>query len=158
MQVNYLHSHGLAHTELRLENVHVSPIDKHVKVSSLSLCLYLCKLSSSVVSIMLHVLLWTLNYIFVQCSRTTESYIAHCTWFCINMWSAFALYLAVIEQFTCINYLHCNFYVFFVSYVIPFTVFCWIILVEPVKMPKSTVVSTFCMPITNPFMFDSFFS
>ncbi|KAJ1284584.1 hypothetical protein BS78_03G215900 [Paspalum vaginatum] len=29
--VNYLHSHGLAHTELRLENVHVSPIDKHVK-------------------------------------------------------------------------------------------------------------------------------
>ena len=32
-QVNYLHSHGLAHTELRLENVHISPIDKHVKVS-----------------------------------------------------------------------------------------------------------------------------
>uniref|UniRef100_A0A0E0C5I2 Protein kinase domain-containing protein n=1 Tax=Oryza meridionalis TaxID=40149 RepID=A0A0E0C5I2_9ORYZ len=30
--VNYLHSHGLAHTELRLENVHVSPIDKHVKM------------------------------------------------------------------------------------------------------------------------------
>jgi serine/threonine protein kinase len=43
MQVNYLHSHGLAHTELRLENVHVSPIDKHVKVSSLSFCLCLCK-------------------------------------------------------------------------------------------------------------------
>jgi serine/threonine protein kinase len=33
MQVNYLHSHGMAHTELRLENVHVSPVDKHVKVS-----------------------------------------------------------------------------------------------------------------------------
>ncbi|KAK3164955.1 hypothetical protein QOZ80_1AG0027010 [Eleusine coracana subsp. coracana] len=33
--VNYLHSHGLAHTELRLENVHVSPIDKHVKVGIL---------------------------------------------------------------------------------------------------------------------------
>jgi len=32
-QVNYLHSHGLAHTELRLENVHISPVDKHVKVS-----------------------------------------------------------------------------------------------------------------------------
>ncbi|XP_008672826.1 protein kinase domain containing protein isoform X3 [Zea mays] len=31
--VNYLHSHGLAHTELRIENVHVSPIDKHVKGS-----------------------------------------------------------------------------------------------------------------------------
>lgn len=34
LQVNYLHSHGLAHTELRLENVHISPVDKHVKVSS----------------------------------------------------------------------------------------------------------------------------
>uniref|UniRef100_A0A0D9V3P0 Protein kinase domain-containing protein n=1 Tax=Leersia perrieri TaxID=77586 RepID=A0A0D9V3P0_9ORYZ len=33
--VNYLHIHGLAHTELRLENVHVSPIDKHVKVGIL---------------------------------------------------------------------------------------------------------------------------
>lgn len=33
--VNYLHSHGLAHTELRLENVHVSPVDKHVKVGIL---------------------------------------------------------------------------------------------------------------------------
>ncbi|KAF8675844.1 hypothetical protein HU200_047335 [Digitaria exilis] len=33
--VNYLHTHGLAHTELRLENVHVSPIDKHVKVGIL---------------------------------------------------------------------------------------------------------------------------
>ncbi|NP_001147834.2 protein kinase domain containing protein [Zea mays] len=33
--VNYLHSHGLAHTELRIENVHVSPIDKHVKVGIL---------------------------------------------------------------------------------------------------------------------------
>lgn len=32
LQVNYLHSHGLAHTELRLENVHISPVDKHVKV------------------------------------------------------------------------------------------------------------------------------
>ncbi|VAH62215.1 unnamed protein product [Triticum turgidum subsp. durum] len=34
-QVNYLHSHGMAHTELRLENVHVSPVDKHVKVGIL---------------------------------------------------------------------------------------------------------------------------
>ncbi|CAI9092541.1 OLC1v1027809C1 [Oldenlandia corymbosa var. corymbosa] len=33
--VNYLHSHGLAHTELRLENLHVSPVDKHVKVGIL---------------------------------------------------------------------------------------------------------------------------
>ncbi|KAM3331414.1 hypothetical protein ACQJBY_027417 [Aegilops geniculata] len=33
--VNYLHSHGMAHTELRLENVHVSPVDKHVKVGIL---------------------------------------------------------------------------------------------------------------------------
>lgn len=33
-QVNYLHSHGLAHTELRLENVHISPVDRHIKVSS----------------------------------------------------------------------------------------------------------------------------
>jgi hypothetical protein len=65
MQVNYLHSHGLAHTELRLENVHVSPIDKHVKVSSLSFCLCLCKWLSSVVAIMLHGLLCTLNYILV---------------------------------------------------------------------------------------------
>lgn len=31
-QVNYLHSHGLAHTELRLENVHISPVDRHIKV------------------------------------------------------------------------------------------------------------------------------
>ncbi|KAE8769872.1 putative plastid-lipid-associated protein 14, chloroplastic [Hordeum vulgare] len=29
------HSHGMAHTELRLENVHVSPVDKHVKVGIL---------------------------------------------------------------------------------------------------------------------------
>ncbi|KAK7410708.1 hypothetical protein VNO78_01712 [Psophocarpus tetragonolobus] len=33
--VNYLHSHGLAHTELRLENVHISPIDRHIKVGLL---------------------------------------------------------------------------------------------------------------------------
>lgn len=33
--VNYLHSHGLAHTELRLENIHISPVDKHVKVGIL---------------------------------------------------------------------------------------------------------------------------
>ncbi|KAL7003600.1 putative plastid-lipid-associated protein 14, chloroplastic [Sarracenia purpurea var. burkii] len=33
--VNYLHSHGLAHTELRLENVHVSPVDRHIKVGLL---------------------------------------------------------------------------------------------------------------------------
>lgn len=32
--VNYLHSHGLAHTELRLENVHISPVDRHIKVST----------------------------------------------------------------------------------------------------------------------------
>ncbi|PKU68110.1 hypothetical protein MA16_Dca023654 [Dendrobium catenatum] len=32
-QVNYLHSHGLAHTELRLENVHICPVDRHIKVS-----------------------------------------------------------------------------------------------------------------------------
>ncbi|CAN8302048.1 unnamed protein product [Cochlearia groenlandica] len=30
--VNYLHNHGLAHTELRLENVHISPVDRHIKV------------------------------------------------------------------------------------------------------------------------------
>lgn len=34
-QVNYLHSHGLAHTELRLENLHISPLDRHLKVSTL---------------------------------------------------------------------------------------------------------------------------
>jgi serine/threonine protein kinase len=56
LQVNYLHSHGLAHTELRLKNVHVSPIDKHVKVSSLCFC----KLLYSVLAIMLNSLLWTL--------------------------------------------------------------------------------------------------
>ncbi|XP_019416802.1 PREDICTED: probable plastid-lipid-associated protein 14, chloroplastic isoform X1 [Lupinus angustifolius] len=33
--VNYLHSHGLAHTELRLENVHISPVDRHIKVGTL---------------------------------------------------------------------------------------------------------------------------
>ncbi|KAL9225394.1 hypothetical protein vseg_001326 [Gypsophila vaccaria] len=33
--VNYLHSHGLAHTELKLENVHVSPVDGHIKVGFL---------------------------------------------------------------------------------------------------------------------------
>ncbi|GAA0162705.1 non-receptor serine/threonine protein kinase [Lithospermum erythrorhizon] len=33
--VNYLHNHGLAHTELRLENLHVSPVDGHVKVGIL---------------------------------------------------------------------------------------------------------------------------
>ncbi|GKV25627.1 hypothetical protein SLEP1_g35030 [Rubroshorea leprosula] len=33
--VNYLHSHGLAHTELRLENVHISPVDRHIKVGIL---------------------------------------------------------------------------------------------------------------------------
>ncbi|WOL03169.1 putative plastid-lipid-associated protein 14, chloroplastic [Canna indica] len=33
--VNYLHCHGLAHTELRLENVHISPVDKHVKIGIL---------------------------------------------------------------------------------------------------------------------------
>jgi serine/threonine protein kinase len=50
MQVNYLHSHGLAHTELRIENVHVSPIDKHVKVSSL---FFVCvKLLFSILTIM----------------------------------------------------------------------------------------------------------
>ncbi|KAF4399101.1 hypothetical protein G4B88_023695 [Cannabis sativa] len=29
--VNYLHSHGLAHTELKLENVHICPVDRHIK-------------------------------------------------------------------------------------------------------------------------------
>lgn len=33
--VNYLHSHGLAHTELRLENVHICPVDRHIKVGIL---------------------------------------------------------------------------------------------------------------------------
>lgn len=33
--VNYLHSQGLAHTELRLENVHISPLDHHIKVGIL---------------------------------------------------------------------------------------------------------------------------
>ncbi|KAI3888459.1 hypothetical protein MKX03_015089 [Papaver bracteatum] len=33
--VNYLHSHGLAHTELKLENVHISPLDRHIKVGIL---------------------------------------------------------------------------------------------------------------------------
>lgn len=33
--VNYLHSHGLAHTELRLDTVHISPIDRHIKVGIL---------------------------------------------------------------------------------------------------------------------------
>ncbi|KAK6135202.1 hypothetical protein DH2020_031047 [Rehmannia glutinosa] len=33
--VNYLHSHGLAHTELRLENLHICPVDKHIKVGIL---------------------------------------------------------------------------------------------------------------------------
>ena len=38
-QVNYLHSHGLAHTELRLENVHISPVDRHIKVSTRFSCM-----------------------------------------------------------------------------------------------------------------------
>ncbi|KAL3838079.1 hypothetical protein ACJIZ3_022670 [Penstemon smallii] len=33
--VNYLHSHGLAHTELKLENLHISPVDGHIKVGIL---------------------------------------------------------------------------------------------------------------------------
>ncbi|KAG8381153.1 hypothetical protein BUALT_Bualt06G0092800 [Buddleja alternifolia] len=33
--VNYLHSHGLAHTELRLENLHICPVDKHIKIGIL---------------------------------------------------------------------------------------------------------------------------
>ncbi|PKA65267.1 Serine/threonine-protein kinase STN7, chloroplastic [Apostasia shenzhenica] len=33
--VNYLHSHGFAHTELRLENVHICPVDRHIKVGIL---------------------------------------------------------------------------------------------------------------------------
>ncbi|PPR95929.1 hypothetical protein GOBAR_AA24742 [Gossypium barbadense] len=33
--VNYLHCHGIAHTELRLENVHISPVDRHIKVGIL---------------------------------------------------------------------------------------------------------------------------
>ena len=39
IQVNYLHSHGLAHTELRLENVHISPVDRHIKVSIIFSCM-----------------------------------------------------------------------------------------------------------------------
>lgn len=39
--MNYLHSHGLAHTELRLENVHISPLDGHVKVSVTSLLAFI---------------------------------------------------------------------------------------------------------------------
>ncbi|KAI5084614.1 hypothetical protein GOP47_0000783 [Adiantum capillus-veneris] len=33
--VNYLHSHGFAHTELRLQNVHISKADRHIKVGLL---------------------------------------------------------------------------------------------------------------------------
>lgn len=33
--VNYLHSHGFAHTELRLQNVHISETDRHIKVGLL---------------------------------------------------------------------------------------------------------------------------
>ncbi|XP_078429077.1 OBP3-responsive protein 1 [Wolffia australiana] len=33
--VNYLHSHGLAHTRLSLENLHICPVVKHVKVGIL---------------------------------------------------------------------------------------------------------------------------
>ncbi|KAJ7539690.1 hypothetical protein O6H91_11G105400 [Diphasiastrum complanatum] len=33
--VNYLHYHGLAHTELQLKNVHISAADRHVKVGIL---------------------------------------------------------------------------------------------------------------------------
>ncbi|GER46706.1 obp3-responsive gene 1 [Striga asiatica] len=33
--VNYLHSHGLAHTELRIETLHISPVDRHIKVGIL---------------------------------------------------------------------------------------------------------------------------
>jgi serine/threonine protein kinase len=29
--LNYVHSRGLAHTELRLQNVHISAADRHVK-------------------------------------------------------------------------------------------------------------------------------
>ncbi|XP_047966832.1 probable plastid-lipid-associated protein 14, chloroplastic [Salvia hispanica] len=38
--VNYLHSHGLAHTELRLENLHISPVDGHIKVGLLGNAAY----------------------------------------------------------------------------------------------------------------------
>ncbi|KAE8733873.1 putative plastid-lipid-associated protein 14 [Hibiscus syriacus] len=34
-RVNYLHCHGIAHTEIRLENVHISPVDRHIKVGIL---------------------------------------------------------------------------------------------------------------------------
>ena len=34
LKVNYLHSHGLSDTELRLENVHISPVDRHIKVNA----------------------------------------------------------------------------------------------------------------------------
>jgi hypothetical protein len=32
--VNYLQSHGLSDIELRLENVHISPVDRHIKVNA----------------------------------------------------------------------------------------------------------------------------
>ncbi|KAG6745594.1 hypothetical protein POTOM_050092 [Populus tomentosa] len=31
--VNYLQSHGLSDIELRLENVHISPVDRHIKIA-----------------------------------------------------------------------------------------------------------------------------
>ncbi|KAL2502952.1 putative plastid-lipid-associated protein 14 [Forsythia ovata] len=32
IRVNYLHNHGLPHTELRLENLHICPVDIHVVI------------------------------------------------------------------------------------------------------------------------------
>ena len=32
--MNYLQSHGLSDIELRLENVHISPVVRHIKVNA----------------------------------------------------------------------------------------------------------------------------
>ena len=34
LKVNYLQSHGLSDIELRLENVHISPVVRHIKVNA----------------------------------------------------------------------------------------------------------------------------
>ncbi|PHU00617.1 hypothetical protein BC332_30404 [Capsicum chinense] len=33
--MNHVHNHGLVHTKLRLENLHISAVDKHIKVGIL---------------------------------------------------------------------------------------------------------------------------
>lgn len=61
MLVNYLHSHGMAHTDLSLENVHVRPVDKHVKVSIISFYSCLHKSLYSVLAIMLRLPVTLIN-------------------------------------------------------------------------------------------------